>query len=202
LELLQRVLGDRHPHTLDALANYGNFLRRRGDLAGAETVLRDVLERDIAARGPAHAFVGHDHANLANLLLDANQPRAAEEQFRAALHIYSQALPSGHPFVASALSGLGRAQFQQQRWTMAEQTLRNAIEMGTASLPADSAPLALAKSTFAEILLRLQRPQEARPLLEQSYAVLRAAHGEHAPATLRARELLAQMNAARTRARR
>jgi eukaryotic-like serine/threonine-protein kinase len=194
LELLQRILGDRHPHTLDALANYGNFLRRRGDLAAAEKVLRDVLERDIAARGPAHAYVGHDHANLANLLLDTNQPGAAEEQFNAALHIYSKALPTAHPFVASALSGLGRAQFQLQRLPAAEQTLRNAIEMGAVSLPADSAPLAMARVTLAEILLQRKLTQEAKSLLEQSYPVLRTLYGEQAPATQRARDRLSKMS--------
>jgi serine/threonine protein kinase/Tfp pilus assembly protein PilF len=196
LQLLQRVLGDRHPHTLDALANYGNFLRRRGDLPAAEAVLRDVLERDIAVRGADHAFVGHDRVNLANLLLDADQPAAAAEQFSAALRIYAQALPADHAFVASALSGLGRAQFQQRLLPTAEQTLRSAVKMGTQSLPADSSPLAMARSALAEILLLDQRPKEAKPLLEQSYGVLRATLGEGSSVTAHVRELLNRAAAA------
>jgi serine/threonine-protein kinase len=189
LQLLQRVLGDRHPHTLDALANFGNFLRRRGDLPAAEAVLRDVLERDIAVRGAEHAFVGHDRVNLANLLLDAEQPAAAAEQFSAALRIYAQALPGDQAFVASALCGLGRAQFRQLL-PSAEQTLRSAITLGTQSLPADSSPLAMARSTLAEILLLAKRPREAKPLLEQSYSVLRATLGEGSSVTARVREML------------
>jgi eukaryotic-like serine/threonine-protein kinase len=195
LELLQRVLGERHPHTLDALANFGNFLRRRGNLPAAEAVLRDVLERDIAARGAEHAFVGHDRVNLGNLLLDAEQPQAAAEQFSAALRIYAHTLPTDQGFVAAALSGLGRAQFRQRLLSIAEQTLRSAVALGTQSLPADSSPLALARSTLAEILLLTKRPREAQSLLEQSYPVLSAVFGKQSDITTHARALLDQATA-------
>ena len=197
LQLLQQVLGDRHPTTLDALSNYGTFLRRRGDFTGAEGVLRDVLERDIAARGTNHAFIGHDRVNLGTVLLDLQRSQAAEEQFSAALAIYAEALPGEHPYVAAALGGLGRAQLQQQRWTLAEQTLRTAVSMGTTTLPADSAGLALARAALAEILLRQRGQQEAKALLEQSYAVLKVREGEKSAVTQRVRDLLTRASAGR-----
>ena len=74
-----------------------------------------VVELDRQARGPRHAFVGHDLVNLGMVRLDMQQHAQAEQDFRAALDIYAEALPADHPYVASALSGLGRAQLEQNR---------------------------------------------------------------------------------------
>ena len=41
------------------MANYGRYLRRKGDLDRAESVLNDVLANDRIARGERHPFVGH-----------------------------------------------------------------------------------------------------------------------------------------------
>ena len=69
----------------------------------------EVVELDRQARGPRHAFVGHDLVNLGMVRLDMQQHAQAEQDFRAALDIYAEALPADHPYVVSALSGLGRS---------------------------------------------------------------------------------------------
>ena len=61
---------------IDAAANYGRFLHRRGELARAEEVLSKVVELDRQARGPRHAFVAHDLVNLGMVRLDTQRARA------------------------------------------------------------------------------------------------------------------------------
>jgi hypothetical protein len=54
----------------------------------------------------------------------------------------------------------------------------------------------MARSTLAELLLLQRHPAEARPLLEQSYPVLRTSLGEDASLTRHVHELLERANAA------
>lgn len=192
VKLLQRVLGEQHPHVLDALANYGNFLRRKGDYPGAESVLRNVLERDLTARS-GHLYVGHDRVNLANLLMDESRHAEAEREARTALGIYKESLPDDSPFVAAALSALGRAQAGEGNSANAEATLRRAVSIGATALPADSPPLAVAKSTLGALLVAGKHYEEAGLLLRESYPVLIKTHGEDAPVTKAAAKAKAEL---------
>ena len=195
--LLVEVLGEHHPHTLDALAKYGNFLRRTGEIAKAETVLRDVLDRDRVARGARHVYVGHDHVNLGHVLLEANRASAAETEYLAALDIYRETLPEQHSFIASALSGLGRAQLAEGHTKQAEETLRKAVAMGTATLPPDATPLVLAKNTLGMALLELGQNAEAASLLSETYPILVQTQGANSPVVARAKAALDRVQAQR-----
>ncbi len=196
MQLLQRVYGEKHPQMLDAAANYGRFLHRRGELARAEQVLSRVVDLDREARGPRHAFVAHDLVNLGMVRLDTQRYEQAEQNFRAALDIYADTLPADHPYVASALSGLGRCMLEQNRLTEAEQTLRRAKQIAAKSFAADSPQLASANSSLGRVLMAQRRTDEAAQLLRESYPILQQAQGENAVITQRAREALAQLNAA------
>ena len=196
MQILQRVYGDKHPQMLDAAANYGRFLHRRGELARAEEILSRVVELDREARGPRHAFVAHDLVNLGMVRLDTQRYAQAEQNFRAALDIYADTLPADHPYVASALSGLGRCMLEQNRLTEAEQTLRRAKELAAKSFAPDSPQLASANSSLGRVLMAQRRTDEAAQLLRESYPILQQAQGENAVITQRAREALAQLDAA------
>jgi tetratricopeptide (TPR) repeat protein len=196
MQILRRVLGERHPQTIDAIANYGRFLHRRGELARAEEILSKAVELDRDARGPRHAFVAHDLVNLGLVRLDTQEQAQAEQDFRAALDIYAETLPGDHPYVASALSGLGRAMLEQNRLREAEQTLRSAKEIAAKSFAADSPQLAAANSSLGRVLMAQRRNTEAAQLLRESYPILLQVQGENAVITQRAREAIAQLDAA------
>ncbi len=196
MQILQRVYGEKHPQMLDAAANYGRFLHRRGELARAEEILSRVVELDREARGPRHAFVAHDLVNLGMVRLDTQRYAQAEQNFRAALNVYADTLPADHPYVASALSGLGRCMLEQNRLADAEQTLRRAKEIAAKSFAADSPQLASANSSLGRVLMAQRRTDEAAQLLRESYPILQQAQGENAVITQRAREALAQLDAA------
>jgi serine/threonine-protein kinase len=196
MQILRRVLGEQHPQTIDAAANYGRFLHRRGELARAEEVLSKVVELDRQARGPRHAFVAHDLVNLGMVRLDTQEQAQAEKDFRAALDIYAETLPADHPYVASALSGLGRCMLEQNRLGEAEQTLRRAQEIAAKSADPNSPQLAAANSSLGRVLMAQRRNDEAAKLLRESYPILLQVQGENAVITQRAREALAQLDAA------
>jgi tetratricopeptide (TPR) repeat protein len=194
--MLEKILGPTHPHTLDAMANYGRYLRRTGDLDRAEQVLSEVLKNDRIARGPRHAFVGHDLVSLANVRLDRANFAGAEQDLRAALEIYKEQLPPEHPYVASALTALGRAQLGQGHAAQAEASLREAINMAEKSLAPNSGPVMVAKSALGQALYAQRRAGEAVPLLRESYPVLVKTQGTDATVTRQTRDLLAQIDAA------
>jgi eukaryotic-like serine/threonine-protein kinase len=195
MQILQRVLGEKHPQTLDAAANYARFLHRRGELARAEAMLSKVAELDRQARGQRHAFVGHDLVNRGMVRLDMQQHAQAEQDFRAALDIYAEALPTDHPYVVSALSGLGRCMLERNHLAEAEQTLRRAKQIAAKSLPIDSPQLAAANSSLGRVLMAQRRSDEAAKLLRESYPILVQAQGEGAVIVQRTREALAQLDA-------
>ena len=197
MQTLTRVLGEKHPQTIDAAANYGRFLHRRGELARAEEILSKVVELDRQARGPRHAFVAHDLVTLGMVRLDTQQHAQAEKDFRAALDIYAESLPPDHPYVASALTGLGRCMLEQNRLAEAEQTLRHAKEIAAKSFAINSPQLAAANSSLGRVLMAQRRPDEAAKLLRDSYPILVQAQGENAVITQRTREALAQLDARR-----
>jgi tetratricopeptide (TPR) repeat protein len=192
--LLNKVLGESHPQTIDAMANYGRFLHRKQDLPQAEAVLAAVVVANRKARGAQHALIGHDLVNLGLVRLDAGRYDEAVDNLREALEIYARALPGEHPYVASALTGLGRAQLEQGKAREAERTLRQAMQIAVNTLPADSPQVASAKSSLGRALLAQGSSAEAAKLLHDSQPILAQAYGEEAVLTRRTREALLEVN--------
>ena len=42
MEGMRETLGARHPHTLDAIRNFGSLLQAKGDLGASRRILREV----------------------------------------------------------------------------------------------------------------------------------------------------------------
>jgi Flp pilus assembly protein TadD len=67
---MERTLGSEHPDTLSSLNNLAILLKYKGDLAGAEPLLRRVIEARERTLGPEHPDTLRSLNNLANLLKD------------------------------------------------------------------------------------------------------------------------------------
>jgi tetratricopeptide (TPR) repeat protein len=197
-EQLARVLGPQHPYTIDALANYGRFLRRRGDPA-AEQVLRDVLARNLSVRGTDHALVGNSRVNLAIELHDAGKLDDAESEFRAALATFESALPRDHPYRAAALAGLGRVLVDRGRAREAEPLLRESLEIAIKALPR-SPLLAVMRVSLGSALVQTGAYAEAAPLLRENVASVLETQGAQAAVTRQAQRALQELDRVQAKA--
>jgi eukaryotic-like serine/threonine-protein kinase len=191
--LLKRVLGDKHPDTLDALGNYGRFLQAQGDLSAAEDVLRQVLTADAEVRGSSHMAVGYDHVNLGNLLLQKSESADAEKEFREALRIYAATLPPDHQYVASAQTGLARALLDLGRLDEATTAATRALTIWRDSVPADHPQIANVLAVEGQILAKRGEDAKAEPLLAASYDKLSTAYGATDPRTRATANALASL---------
>jgi tetratricopeptide (TPR) repeat protein len=175
--LLKRVLGDKHPDTLDALGNQGRFLQAVGDLTAAEDVFREVLRADVEVRGASHMAVGYDHVNLGSLLLQRGENVEAEKEFRDGLRIYAATLPPDHQYVASAQTGLARALVEQGRLDEATTAATRALTIWRDSVPADHPQIAAVQALEGQIFAKRGDDTQAEPLLTTSYDKLSTAYG-------------------------
>jgi serine/threonine protein kinase/Tfp pilus assembly protein PilF len=176
--LLRRVLGEKHPDTLDALGNYGRYLKAVGELTSAEDVFRQVLRTDIEVRGAGHMAVGYDHANLGNLLLDKGEAAEAEKEFHEALQIYAATLPPDHQYVASAQTGLARALVDLGRLDEATIAANRALTLWRDSVPEGNPQIASVQAIEGQILARRGDDARAESLLATSHDRLSTAYGE------------------------
>ena len=203
MQILQRVLGEQHPQTLDALANYGTLpasTRRSGARRGR--CCSDVLERDIgrrAGRGMRSSVT--IWSIWAWCGWTCNDTREAEQEFRAALDIYARGT-AGRSSVCrvGAVRPGPRAAASRVALGEAEQTLRKAIaDRGEVRCPPTARNWPQRTARSGACCCAATTRTEAAPLLRESYPILVQDAGrersDHA-----AREALAQLDAARDQA--
>lgn len=174
---LRKILGDKHPDTLDALGNYGRFLQAAGDLPAAEGVFRQTLALDTEVRGAGHAYVGYDHVSLGTLLHQKGEYQTAEQEFRTALRIYAATLPPDHQYVASAQTGLARALLEEGHLPEATTAATRALLIWRGSLPETHPQVANAQAISGRLALLQGNKAEAERLLTQSFRTLSTAYG-------------------------
>lgn len=147
------TFGDTDPRYWAALTNLGLTLERRGDLSGAEPILRRALQLRERSLGPDHIQVAHALVNLSAMLHLARRDEEAEELVRRALSIAEK---SGNArSVAEALNSLGLTLLDMGDPARAEPVLRRAAALfeqseGAGSLDAAKAINNLAMAYSAE----------------------------------------------------
>jgi serine/threonine-protein kinase len=119
------VLGPGHPRTINAVEALSSIRRRRGDVDGAEALLREAMTRRRETQGPEAREYAIAMVRLATLLTeDRDEHREAEALYRRALEIY----PPGDPEVGSTLGYLGEVLAAQGRHEDAIAALERAVE--------------------------------------------------------------------------
>ena len=78
----------------------------KGDIAGAEALLREAATLQEASHGPLHPDLASTFNNLAVVCEMAHKPIDAEQFYRRAYAIASWSLSPGHPMVATARDNL------------------------------------------------------------------------------------------------
>ena len=81
----RETLGDRHSETLISIHSLGALLHDKGDLAAAESLLREALEGWRETLGNRHRKTINSISNLGKLLYAKEDLAAAEPLLREAL---------------------------------------------------------------------------------------------------------------------
>jgi serine/threonine-protein kinase len=117
LEIDRRIYGERHPEVAAALGGVAFSLHRSGQLEEARTLYAESVDiwRAVAEPG-LQPLLADTTSNYGALLVDLDEPAAAEPVLREAVARYAE-LPSADPMrravaearLGAALAGLGRA---------------------------------------------------------------------------------------------
>lgn len=157
-EMLDRWHAAGHPEQRDyavGLANLGLMHRALGNLAAAETRLREAVELN----GRIHSTVHPESATalqmLGRVLVEQGRPDEAEPLLRKALSDLNATLGATHRQTIGAMSALGLMAMERFRYTEAVATLQAAARTCASIKSGDSAnSCTSAAQLLAEALMR------------------------------------------------
>lgn len=116
------------------LVGLGKVARDRGDLEGAERLMRQALAIREDQIGKLHTFTQLAHIDLADVMLRQGRLADARAAFEEALDILEANDAGEHPTAAQALTGLGEVAFADGRPGEAIERLQQAVAMTEASI--------------------------------------------------------------------
>ncbi|ENI01986.1 hypothetical protein COCC4DRAFT_175767 [Bipolaris maydis ATCC 48331] len=128
MESRTRVLGSKHPDTLNSVSNLGLVLSSQGKYNEAEVVQRQALEGFEDMLGREHPYTLASVGNLGLLLLSQGKYEEAETTHRRALEAREKVLGREHPHTLNSINSLGSALSSQGKYEEAETTYRRVIE--------------------------------------------------------------------------
>jgi tetratricopeptide (TPR) repeat protein len=176
--LLERIMGPEHPGTLEAQTFLASHLHQIGDLAGAEKVLRQVLEHLDRSSGsrPVNRFSVQEQ--LAAVLWTQGKMDEAETLYLELLRARERALGPAHPDVAATCVLLAGFYEQLGNVRAAEIQLTRALELREQHAGTDSAEYGKSLGLIAGLLHRTGRVEEANRVYEQALNILQVADSQ------------------------
>ena len=171
-----------HPEVAARILNdSGEYLRKRGRYAEAQTLNERALAIREKALGPDGADVAKSLNDLAALLSDTGRYAEAQPLFERALAIRKKALGPEHLDVAESLNNLAVLHWQQGRYAEAQQLYEQALAIRTSLLGPDHLKVAGSLSNLAILYRQQKRYAEAQPLFERALATYEKALGQDHP---------------------
>ena len=171
LDMNRRLFGDEHESVARGHNNLGMFLYRQGRLEEAEVEIGRALELNRSIFGDRHQEVAIGWNNL-GLVYDA-QGRIddALEALETSFAIAVTNDPGGFA-VATRHINIGNLLLRSGRLDAAVPRIRSAIDIYERTLPEGHYLTATARSILGEAMIRSGQPQQAEPLLVQSFETL------------------------------
>ena len=117
------------PDTLSSINDLGQLLLDEGDLAAAEPLCREALERRRETLGDRHPDTLSSINDLGQLLLDEGDRAAAEPLFCEALKARRETLGIRHPSTLNSTNTLGNLLKAKGELSAAEPLLRKTLEV-------------------------------------------------------------------------
>lgn len=173
----QRLFGPHHPQTLTSLNDLAVRKFERGELDAAAELLREVIERRRQVSGPFHGETLTSMTNLAAVYRRQERVEDALALLREVLRLQQEAAGEDHPRSLLYQHNLARVCEDAGRMDEALELLAEVVERARRVLPAGHAQLGTYVAALGECHLRRGEREEARRMLTEARAILRAAPG-------------------------
>ncbi len=186
LSTQRRSLGDNDPALAATVSSLASLAVQRGDLATAEELAREALNRR-RALGRQHPSVVADLARLGSILRQRGDLAGAEGAYREALQLRESTRgAAASDMVGGLLQLADLLQTDSSREREAESLYRRALEMQLATGSPDHNSTAAALYGLARLLERRGAREEAVSAIRDVQALQRRIYGEEHPRSLAA----------------
>ncbi|HKX56966.1 MAG TPA: tetratricopeptide repeat protein, partial [Xanthomonadales bacterium] len=180
----RNVLGDDHPWVGRTLAGLASSLRSGGQFVESEALHRQVLALHSKNLGDAHVEVAMAYNDLGRVIQDQGRLDEAEALYLEALKRY----PQDHRWRTATLRNLATVYEARGELVKAADAHRELLASDVASYGMDHDRVALSEALLGGVLVRLNRTEEAEPMLLHASSIfenkLPANHPRHALVSL------------------
>jgi tetratricopeptide (TPR) repeat protein len=177
LEIQRTAPGTSEEDLLTTMNDLAVILSRAQRFDEAKALYTEVLQRSEGLYGPDAEPVLVTAANLARALQRSGDLAGAEARFRDTAARAEHALGPEHPATLGIRHNLGKLLWTQNHHEESEEMLRDVAERAQKALPADSIDLGLYLRTYGECLVRLEKYEQAAPVLTKAVDVLKVSAG-------------------------
>jgi DNA-binding winged helix-turn-helix (wHTH) protein/tetratricopeptide (TPR) repeat protein len=139
---------------------------RLGDWSRAAQALEDLLNNQ-GSSGPPSEFIGATELYLGQVLTDLAKPADAEVHLRRAVDVLTRTRGAMHAQVTEARAALGRSLADAGQYDEAATELDKAQELTARAAALEPWSAVQPRYFRALLLLQLDRPQQAEPILRQ-----------------------------------
>ncbi|CAN0015971.1 unnamed protein product [Ectocarpus sp. 6 AP-2014] len=182
------TFGEGHLHEITcaqgvamALNNLALALKGRGDVHGAEPLLRRALQMSIESQGAEHPEVATRLNSLALLLASDGRVAEAEGLHRQALDIAGKVYGPEHADVATYLNNLARVLKAQDKLAEAEPLQRSALAIGERMLGTNHSDVATYYNNLSRLVRAAGKLEEAEPLQRRAVEIGEQVLGPNSP---------------------
>ncbi|KAK4160854.1 hypothetical protein QBC43DRAFT_244760 [Cladorrhinum sp. PSN259] len=183
-ELRTKLLGDKHPYTLDGMHNLAFVLERLGRYNEAESMQRQAFELYTKVHGPEHPNTLNSMHSLACVLERLGRYNEAESMQRQAFKLYTKVHGPEHPNTLNSMYSLACVLERLGRYNEAESMQRQAFELYTKVCGPEHPDTLSSMNNLGFILGRLGRYNEAESMQRQAFELRTKVHGPEHPNTL------------------
>lgn len=167
IRLLDQANLGEHEQYANSLSSLAVIRITQGQLQEASTYMQDVISLQEKTTGETHPFFSLYLVSLANVLIKLEQLEQAKPHIDRAISLQLQILDANHPDLANSKRNLGVLLHHQGDLAGAEREFRQALAIREANFSAPSFMTATTYLQLADVLIDLQRFQEAGQLLEK-----------------------------------
>lgn len=173
IPVLESRLGKDHSSTLSTLNNLGFLYSQWNNQPMAEKIHAEVLERQIAKRGPVHRVVADSYQNLAGAITRLGRYDESILLHRHAYDIYKEVLNDDNFRIAFPLLSIAYVELQRHNAQAAEEAAREALERLSTTV-GGSYLEGVARCLVGVSLEQQDRTKEGSALVRSSHELLRA----------------------------
>lgn len=185
LELRQKVLGERHPHTLESIASLAAAYHYQGQHGKAKDCYKKAMELRRQTLGEKHPDTLRAMTLLGQVYQSHGQYKEAEALYKKALPLQQEVLGEKHTHTLESLASISAVYHYQGDYAKAKPLKMEALAIQREVLGEKHPSVLWNIGSLAATCQGLGQYKEAKALYQETLDLRRETLGENHPDTLR-----------------